>query len=561
MKGFCRVAAVLLVARVACADEPVPADLVMRNGAIYTADASGRVAQALAINGNRIAAVGTDEEIGRLVGEKTKVIDLAGQAAYPGFIESHGHLLSVGQAKMILDLVGTESYEDVVARVKAAVAKAKPGAWIVGRGWHEGKWKPTKKAFVRGFPSHQALSAVSPRNPVFLGRADGHAAMVNARTLALMKIDAQTKAPEGGEIIRDAAGRPTGILVDNAQDLVKVPPLDEAGRKRAIELAMQACLENGITTFTDAGASTEELKSMKEAAQGMAPVRLYVMLQPAAMRELGVPEVGAANGMLTVRAVKIVADGALGSRGAALLEPYLDDPGNSGFFTTPPAEVLDTIRWAFAHGFQPAIHAIGDRANRSVLDAFEAALKENPAGRETRPRIEHAQILDEVDIPRFAQLGVTPSMQGIHATSDRPWAPERIGMARVTEGAYVWQKLLASGARIPNGTDAPVEDLSAIRSFHASVTRQGPDGQPAGGFDPDQKMTREQALRSYTIDGAWAAHDEANRGSLEPGKLADVVVLSRDIMKVPDAEILEAKVTLTMVDGKAWYHRPAPTTP
>jgi predicted amidohydrolase YtcJ len=552
-------AAVLLVARVASADDPVPADIVMKNGVIYTADAAGRTVQALAITGNRITAVGTDEEISALVGEKTKVIDLAGQPAYPGFIESHGHLMGVGQAKMILDLVGTESYEDVVARVKSAVATAKPGAWIVGRGWHEGKWKPSKKAFVRGFPVHAALSAVSPRNPVFLERADGHAAMVNARTLALMNIDGRTKAPEGGEIIRDASGAPTGILVDNAQDLVKVPPLDDAGRKRAIELAMQACLENGITTFVDAGAGTEELRSMKEAAQGSAPVRLYVMLRPDAMRALGTPEIGVAGGMLTVRSVKIVADGALGSRGAALLEPYLDDAGNSGFFTTPPADVAETIRWAFAHGFQPAIHAIGDRANRMVLDAYETALKENPAGKDLRPRIEHAQILDAADIPRFAALGVTPSMQGIHATSDRPWAPARIGMERIAEGAYVWQKLLASGVHIPNGTDAPVEDLSAIKSFHATVTRQGPDGQPPGGFDPDQRMTREQALRSYTIDGAWAALDEANRGSLEPGKLADVVVLSRDIMKVPDAEILEAKVVMTMVDGKAWYYQPAST--
>jgi predicted amidohydrolase YtcJ len=545
-------AAAVLIGRAVVADDVVPADLVLRNGIVYTVDASGRTAEAIAVSGNRILAVGSNDEIAALVGERTKVIDLAGQAVYPGFIESHGHLMGVGQFKMNLDLTGAESFEAIVKQVAAAARKSKPGEWILGRGWHEEKWV-TRGRTVRGFPTHHALSAAAPRNPVYLSRADGHAAIVNARVLELMKIDAKTKAPEGGEIIRDAQGRPTGVLVDNAEDLVKVPALDAAQRRKAIELAMQGCLENGITTFTDAGATWDDLVAYRENGPA-APVRLYVMLRPEVMRRLGRPEPG--SGMLAVRAVKIVGDGALGSRGAALLEPYVDDPANSGFFTTPPAEVLEIIRFAFEHGFQPAVHAIGDRAVRSVLDAYETALQEKPAGRELRPRIEHAQIVDEADIPRFAALGVTPSMQGIHATSDRPWAADRIGMARVSEGAYVWRKLLATGVRIVNGTDAPVEDLSAIASFHASVTRQDAKGRPPGGFDPDQKMTREQALRSYTSDAAWAVHDETNRGTLEPGKLADLVVLSKDIMKVKDEEILQARVVTTIVDGKIWYHQP-----
>jgi predicted amidohydrolase YtcJ len=273
------------------------------------------------------------------------------------------------------------------------------------------------------------------------------------------------------------------------------------------------------------------------------------------VRRFGKPETGLGRGFLNFRSVKLTSDGALGSRGAALLEPYVDDKGNSGFFTTPPQEILETARFCLQNGFQLNVHAIGDRANRMVLDQFEKAFSENPNVKEPRFRIEHAQILDEQDIPRFAKLGVIASMQGIHATSDLPWAGERLGAARVAEGAYVWQKLLKSGARVINGTDAPVEDVDAIKSFYASVTRQDEQGRPKGGFSPDQKMSREEALRSYTLAAAYGSFAEKDLGSIETGKLADFTVLSKDILKVPDAEILKAEILYTIVDGRVRYKK------
>jgi len=387
-----------------------------------------------------------------------------------------------------------------------------------------------------------------------LSRADGHAVLVNAKAMQLAGLTRASQPPAGGEIIRDAAGEPTGVLVDNAESLVEPPPPGPDAARRALELAMEACLEEGVTSFDDAGADAGTIALYKEyAATGKLRIRLFPMLAGLeTLRRFERPELGLGGGLLNIRMVKLYADGALGSRGAALLEPYSDDPGNSGFFTTPPEEILEAVRYALAHGFQVGTHAIGDRANRMVLDVYERALAERPTPNH-RFRIEHAQILDAADIPRFAKLGVIASMQGIHATSDRPWAPDRLGMERVREGAYVWRKLLASGARIINGTDAPVEPLSPMLSFYASVTRQDASGQPPGGFDPDERMTREEALRSYTLDAAWGSFAEREIGSIEVGKHADLTVLSQDILGVPDAELLKTRVLYTVVDGRVGY--------
>jgi predicted amidohydrolase YtcJ len=556
LKKLTILAAVLAAASLAA--DPAKTDLVLKNAIIYTLDARRPHATAVAIRGNAIAAVGGDAELRGLIGPNTQVIDLAGATVIPGLVESHGHLMSLGQSRLRVDLNGARSYEEVVARVAAAVNGRADGEWVLGRGWHESKWASPPAVAVRGFPTHDALSAASPRNPVVLERADGHALLANAKAMELSAITKATKAPEGGELIRDGAGDATGIFVDNAEDLIKVPPPTPAQASRALDLALAECVRKGLTQFEDAGTIPSEIALYKSYAEaGKLPLRLYLMAAGLeTLKHYDRPEIDLGRGFLTLRAVKLVADGAMGSRGAALLEPYLDDPRNSGFFTTPPEVVLETARYALAHGFQVNVHAIGDRTNRMVLDQFEAAFRERPAAKDPRFRIEHAQMLDAQDIPRFAALRVIASMQGIHATSDRPWAASRIGMDRVREGLYVWRKLLASGATIVNGTDTPVEDVDPIRNFYASVTRQDENGNPPGGFDPDQKMTREEALRSYTVDAAFAAFQEKTSGSIELGKRADLTVLSRDILTVPDREILKAEVLYTIVDGRVRYQAP-----
>jgi predicted amidohydrolase YtcJ len=533
-----------------------PADLVLRGGVVHTMDAKRPRVEALAVRDRRIQATGTNAEIAALIGPGTRIVELAGRTVVPGFEDAHAHLLGVGFARLDLDLTGTVSYAEVVERVAEAARQRKPGEWIRGRGWHEGKWKEPAPDGVRGFPTHHALSAVTPANPVVLERADGHAVLANARAMTLRGITGRTQAPAGGELLLDASGQPTGIFVDNAQSLVAAPERSPEEEARALELAMDACLANGVTSLTDAGADPGVIGLYRrEAAAGRLRTRLAVMAAGlATMRALGRPEADS-GGFLSVRAVKLYADGALGSRGAALLAPYSDDPGNMGLLVTSPDEILTAARYALGHGFQMATHAIGDRANRIVLDTYERALSEARAVRDPRFRIEHAQVLDPADIPRFGRLGVLAAMQGIHCPSDRPWAIARLGPERI-QGAYAWRKLLASGARILNGTDAPVEDLSPIRNFHATVTRQDAHGLPPGGFDAGEKLTREEALRSMTLDAAFGSFAEQDRGSLEPGKQADLVVLSQDILTVPDERLLASEVLATFVDGKLLYAKP-----
>lgn len=532
------------------------ADLVLKNGMVYTMDQGRPKAQAVAIIGNQIAVVGTDADVEPYIGPETRVIDLNGQTVVPGLKESHGHLIGIGRAKMIVNLVGISGYDELIERVKAAAEKAAPGEWIRGRGWHEEKWSDRSSLTVRGFMTHHKLSEAIPDHPVYLSRADGHAALVNAKAMDMMNVGKATQPPEGGEIIKGGDGHPTGIFVDRAQKLIEVPPMTDSQLRQALELGIQECLTNGITMFDDAGVGNRTIRMYKAyAEQGKLDMRIYAMAAGLyTMRAIGKPILDQ-GGFLTVRTVKLVADGALGSRGAALLEPYEDDPGNSGFFTTPPESVYTAAQYALKHGWQAAVHAIGDRANRMMLDMYEKAMNEFPHVKDHRFRNEHTQILDEADISRFAKLGIIASMQGIHATSDLPWAPDRLGERRTEEGGYVWQKLLKEGVKIINGTDAPVEHVNPIASFYASVTRKSPDGNPKGGMYPDQRMSREEALRSYTLDAAYGSFHEDKLGSIETGKLADITVLSKDIMTVPEDEILSTEVTFTIVDGKVRYEK------
>ena len=529
-----------------------PADLVLRNGRIVTVDEKKPEAQALAIRRGFIVAVGTNDEIARVVGERTQVIDLEGRLATPGFIEGHGHFLSLGNARLQLRLADAKSWDEIVRRVGEAAKQAKPGEWIRGRGWHQEKWDAVPTPSVEGFPTHEALSRVSPDNPVYLTHASGHASFVNARAMSVSGITRDTPNPPGGDVLKDMNGEPTGLLRETANGLARVPPLDdpELVRKQAL-LAAEEAVSKGITTFEDAGTPFKSLDVLKAmAARGELPVRLWMMARDSieALRQ-NLDAYRTVGDAFTVRAIKLTIDGALGSRGAWLLEPYADQPGSSGLNTAPLELANEIADLAAAHGYQFCVHAIGDRANREALNLFERVYKANP-GRRLRWRIEHAQHLHPDDIPRFGQLGVIPMMQGIHCTSDAPFVTARLGAKRAGEGAYVWQSLMKSGAIVGNGTDAPVEDVDPIFSFYSSVSRKLKDGSV---FYPDQRMSRAQALKSYTWNNAYAAFEEGVKGSLAPGKLGDVVVLSKDIMTIPEDQIPTARVVLTIVGGKVVY--------
>ena len=549
--------ALLLLSGPTTAVATEPPDRVLVNAIVHTMDDARPRAEAVAITGGRITGVGSSRDLLATKGPRTEVLDLNGATVIPGLKESHGHFVGMGLARMSLNLVGTKSWDEVVARVAEAVKTRPKGSWIVGRGWHEGKWEKNPARLVRGFPPHDALTAVSPDNPVYLQRADGHAGFANAAAMALMKIGPTTKAPSGGDIIRDEQGAATGVFVDTAQRLIQPPPSTEADIREAIRLATEECLSKGITFFDDAGADLRTIALYRELAEKrQLGVRLYPMIGGfEALKRFGPPQPGGPDSFLSIRSLKLSIDGALGSRGAKLLEPYVDDPGNTGLWVTDPAVVRAAALYGIQNGFQVNVHAIGDAGNRTVLDAFEAAFKAHPEKKDVRFRDEHSQILDENDIPRFGRLGVIASIQGIHGSSDLPWASQRLGEARVLEGAYVWQKLKKSGAVLINGTDAPVEDVDPIKSFYASVTRQSEAGVPAGGYQPDQRLTRMEALRSYTKDAYWASFEEANGGVIAPGRWADLTVLSKDIISVPDAEVLKAEVLYTIVNGKIAFRK------
>jgi predicted amidohydrolase YtcJ len=550
------------------APQPVqPADLVLTNGKVITMEAGVPDAQAVAIRGDRILALGPSADMKRYIGASTRVIDVNGQLVIPGFIESHGHFAGVGEAQLNLKLSGAKSWDEIVAMVAAAAKTAKPGQWIRGRGWHQEKWTTPPTPNVEGFPTHASLDAVSPQNPVVLTHASGHASFANAKAMEVSGVTRTTPNPPGGEILKDASGNPIGLFRETAEGLIHPgageprPTAEEAAARarKILELASQESISKGITTFEDAGSSFATIDLMKRMVdEGQMGVRLWVMVREGNEREA--PRlaqyrmVDYGNGYLTVRAIKRQIDGALGSRGAWLLEPYSDKPDSTGLNTTPPASIAETAKLAIQNNYQLCVHAIGDRANRETLDVFEQAFKANPASRDLRWRIEHAQHLSAADIPRFGQLGVIAAMQGIHCTSDAPYVVARLGARRAEEGAYVWQKLMKTGAVIANGTDAPVEDVDPIPSYYASVSRKLTNGSGSV-FYADQRMTRMEALKSYTINGAYAGFEENNRGSLKPGKYADITVLSKDILTVPEDEILSAKVVYTIVGGKVKYSR------
>ena len=535
-----------------------PADLILRNGRFVTLDEKTPQAQALASRNGRIIAIGSDAEIAKFAGPGTQTIDLNGQFATPGFIEGHGHFTGIGQAKLGLELLNTKSWEEILSLVAQAVEKARPGQWIVGRGWHQEKWSSTPTDNVEGFPLHAALDKVSPNNPVILTHASGHASFVNGKALELSKITKDTPNPSGGEILKDKDGNPTGLMRETASRLVRTgageptptPEEAEARNAKILELADREVIGKGITSFQDAGSGFDVIAQVKRAIDaGRMNVRLWMMIRGGTAETLKSGRViGYGNNMLTVRAIKITADGALGSRGAWLLEPYSDKPDSTGLATTPVESMRTQAQTALEAGYQVCIHAIGDRANREVLNIYEEAFKKNGKnGKDLRWRVEHAQHINGADIPRFGQLGVIAAMQGIHCTSDAPWVEPRLGAKRAEEGAYVWQKLMKSGAVVTNGTDAPVEDVDPIASYYASVTRKTAKGDV---FYGDQKMSRIEALKSYTINNAFAAFEENEKGTLSVGKLTDVTVLTKDITTVPDDQIKTAKVAYTIVGGK-----------
>ena len=490
-----------------------PADLVLRNGKIFSMNPAKRqIFQALAVRAGRITALGADSAAAAWIGPRTKVIDLHGMLAIPGFIEGHGHFTGVGEFRMGLDLREARTWDDIVAQVARAVKQAKPGEWIVGRGWHQSKWTSAPNPNVEGFPLHASLDKVSPDNPVVLTHASGHATFVNGKALELAGVTSKTPNPQGGEILKDARGMPTGLLRERASGVISKARADYEAKRtaadrlaetnKAIKLAIDESLSKGITTFEDAGSpfsTVDILKKMADAHQ--LDMRIWMMLRTS--NEQLAPNldryriIGAGGDFFTVRAIKRQIDGALGSRGAWLLEPYTDKPDSSGLNTDDPADIRKTAELAMQHGFQLCVHAIGDRANRETLNIFEEAFKAHPDKKDLRWRVEHAQHLSAADIPRFGQLGVIAMMQGIHCTSDAPYVLLRLGAKRAEEGAYVWQKLMKSGAIVGNGTDAPVEDVSPLASFYASVSRKLKDGSV---FYPDQRMSREEALQVLHLE-------------------------------------------------------------
>ena len=534
------------------------ADLVLTNGRIYTVDNARPHASALAVRGGRVLFVGSDAEAKVLAGPFTLVIDLHGATVVPGIVDAHAHLLGLGNTLQRANLVGSTSYDEVISRVKAWAKDVKPGAWIQGRGWDQNLW-PTRE-----FPTHEELSRAFPNNPVVLTRIDGHALLANAKAMELARVTAATADPSGGRIVRLASGAPSGVFVDNAKSLIDraIPAATRFDDRRAILAAISEANRLGLTGIHDAGEDAETIGIFEELAKaGNYNLRNYVMLsdpgEPGSAATLRNPYIQRGpqsalyDGHLWIRAIKLYADGALGSRGAALLAPYSDEPSNSGLLLSKPEHIEAWAETALRRGFQVNVHAIGDRGNRIVLDAFDSALKKVPKA-DHRFRIEHAQVLSPEDIPRFARLGVIPSMQATHQTSDMRWAQDRVGPQRI-RGAYAWRSLLNTGVVIPNGTDFPVEEVNPLLTFHAAVTRQDPSNLPAGGWYPEQKMTREEALQSMTIWPAYAGFQESILGSLTPGKYADFVILDRDIMHVPDTEILGTRVISTWIGGKRVY--------
>jgi predicted amidohydrolase YtcJ len=546
-----------LCSTVAHAQRPAlaAADLIVTNARIYTVDDARPTAAALAVKDGRVQYVGSEAEVLALRGPSTRVLDAHGNTVVPGIVDGHAHLLGLGFSLANVNLADTRSYDEVIRRVVERLPGTAPGRWIQGRGWDQNKWGDTR------FPTHEALSRATPNNPVALERIDGHAILANAAAMKAAGVTAATKDPTGGRLERTAAGEPTGVFVDNAKSLIErvIPSPSKDEVRQATLAAIKEAQRFGLVGVHDAGEPREVIDLFEDMARaGEFGLRGYIMISDDSATIAHYfargPQSALYDGHIWIRTIKLYADGALGSRGAALLDPYSDDPNNSGLLLSPPEHIKDVASRALEHGFQVATHAIGDRGNRIVLDAYEAALAGQPTT-DHRFRIEHAQILNFADIPRFAKLGVIPAMQAVHQSSDMTWAPNRIGYAR-SLGAYAWRSLLNTGAIIPNGSDFPVERVNPLFSFHAAVARTDDNDWPPGGWFPAEKMTRDEALRSLTIWPAFAAFQEHVMGSLTPGKYADFVILDQDIMQIPEQMILKTKVVATYIGGKSVYERP-----
>lgn len=541
------------------------ADLILYNAHVYPVHEPVLPGGAVVVRNGKIIQTGKTEEILKLWTADT-MIDAKGNFLMPGFIEGHGHYSSMGYNLIHIDLLNTTSWEEIIDSVAARVSNARPGEWIIGRGWHQEKWTKQPDQHVNGYPMHDALSEISPNNPVMLGHASGHGVFANAAAMSIAGISRETPDPKGGHIVRDGQGAAIGVFEEKAMDIIreaykdyqdKQPPAERTNEwYRAIRLAENECLKHGITSFQDAGSSFEEIARYREMAENDSlNLRLWVMLRHP-YEELkghmsGFPIVRAGNDMMSCRAIKSEVDGALGSFGAWLLEPYADKPGFVGQNTTSIDDVRGIAAIAIEKDMQLCVHAIGDRANQEVLDIFENVISSHPEKKDIRWRIEHAQHLHPDDIPRFKSLGIIASMQGIHCTSDAPFVVKRLGTERARTGAYAWRSLLDQGVIIANGTDAPVESVDPIPNFYASVTRKRTDGGMA--FFPEQKMTREEAIYTYTLGNAYAAFEEKIKGSLEPGKLADMVLLSQNLISITEDSILETKVLMTIVGGDIKY--------
>ncbi len=549
---FLALPALLLGTVTPAASAAGPADLVLLGGTIRTLDPRQPVVSALAVSGGRVAVVGTEAQVRALIGPKTRVLDLRGGTAYPGFVDAHAHVGGLGQGLRRLDLTQAASEADAAAMVRRAARGKAPGEWITGRGWDQNKWEGKE------FPSRRSISEAAPGNPVVLRRVDGHAAWANDAALKLAGLSERGRAVSGGEILCDGQGVPTGILVDDAADLVLrlVPEDSERDRQEALRQAASLCARLGLTGIHDAGVGPGELAAYRRLlAEDGLPVRIWAMLEGPEdwlRKELGRGPQSEGDGRLVLGGVKMYADGALGSRGAWLLAPYADRPDSSGLSVTPPAEMARRAAICAELRVQLCTHAIGDRAVRETLDAYEKALAPLADGKSRRFRIEHAQIVDPADVPRFAALGVIPSMQPTHCTSDMPWAPLRLGPERAAH-AYAWRSFLDRGQHIPAGTDFPIEAPDPLYTFHAAVTRRGRDGRPQPGWHPEQRLTREEALLAMTLWAAEAAFLEKEQGTLAPGRRADVTVLDADLLTVPEEQILKARVLFTVVAGRVVY--------
>jgi len=535
-----------------------PADVVFVNGNVYTVNEKQPRAEAIAVKGDRIVFVGSNASAKRFQGGGTRVIDLHGETVVPGMTDAHYHFIGVGQREMNLNLEGLTNLEDFLAKVKERVDRAKPGEWVTGRGWIETFWKPPV------FPTRWDLDKISPNNPVFLTRADGHGAVANSAALKIGGVTKDSKDPFGGQILRDKqTGEPVGMLLDNAQGFVSryIPAPTQAEIEQAIILANKRSIELGLTQVQDPGGSYRDVDLYKKLyGEGKLKLRIYKAVYgpgPEAKRLLSEgPIIEAFGDRLNVRAIKVVSDGALGSRGAALLEPYSDAPDSKGFLRVKEEDLLPMLKEALQKGIQVQTHAIGDYANRFILDEYEKALNAVPKSErkiaEPRWRDEHSQIVNPIDIPRFAKLGIIPSMQASHAIGDLHFAPSRLGMKRL-EGAYAWQSFIKSGVIVPGGSDAPVERGEPMIEFYAAVARKDIRGFSGEGWHPEEKVTREQALKMLTIWPAQAAFEENVRGAIEVGKLADLTILSADIMKIPEMEILKTHCVMTVIGGEVVY--------